>query len=138
MALALEGTPVHNNATSGSSLTTGAFTTSQAAEVFIAVGSNFASANSVSSISGGGLTWSRRTTGGNAVQPIELWAAQAGSALSGVQFTLTYSAAVQFTTVDVFAVSGQDTSTIWDADASIPVNSSTDPISVSTSNANDF
>lgn len=137
MALALEGTPVHNNATSGSSLTTGAFTTSTGSEVFLAITTNFSSANSVSSITGGSLTFARRTQGGSATQPIELWAAKSTGALSGVQFTVNYSAAVQFTTVDVFAFSGQDTTTIWDGNAAVPANGNADPISISTSNAND-
>jgi|SRR5581483_2238836 len=136
MALALEGTPVHNNATSGSSLTTGAFTTTQAAEIFISVTIN---GTSVSSISGGSLTWSlrKRQSDPTTVNFIEEWAAQASGALSSVQFTLTLGGSTSFITTDVYAFSGQDTSTIWDGDAGIPYSAQSDPITFSTSNAND-
>lgn len=132
MALALEGTPVHNNASSGSSIVTGAFTTTQAAEVVIAITINSVT---ISSITGGGLTFAKRTS--NAAG-IEEWAAPAAAALSGVQFTINFSGATGFVTTDTFAVSGQDTATVFDANAAVPANGTADPGSISTSNANDF
>lgn len=138
MALALEGTPVHNNASSGTSLVTGAFTTTQAAEVFISVTLNIAAGKTVSSITGGGLTWARRTSVYHSTtEGIELWAAQAASALSAVAFTVNTSGAIAFITTDVFAFSGQDTTTIWDGNAAIPASGVVRPITYSTSNAND-
>jgi hypothetical protein len=135
MALALEGTAVRNNSSSVSSLTTTAFTTTQAAEIKIAVTIN---AGTTSSISGGGLTWALRKRQANAGgNNIELWVAQAGAALSGVQFTLTLSGSATFITSTVYAFSGQDTGTIWDSDAGIPYSGLSDPITFSTANAND-
>jgi hypothetical protein len=135
MSLVLEGTPVHNNATSGTSLTTGAFTTSQAAEIFISATVN---GTNITSITGGGLTWALRkqqaNSGGNF---IEEWAAQASGALSGVQFTINFGTTVSFTTTTVYAFAGQNTSSIWDADAGIPYSAQSDPITYNTVNAND-
>lgn len=134
MALALEGTPKHNNATSGTSLVTSAFTTTVATEVFIAATINGAT---ISSITGGGLTWALRKGQGVAAERIELWAAPASGSLSGVQFTINLSAGVSFITTDVFAFSGNDTSTVWDANASVPASGTADPLAMTTSNAND-
>lgn len=139
MALALEGTPVHNNASSGTSLVTGAFTTSNASEVFIVATIN---STTISSISGGGLTWAKRTSAiDGSGDALEEWAAKATGALSAVQFTITLAGATGFITVDTFAFSGQDTTTIWDGNASIPAHLNgpfaADPITVSTNNAND-
>lgn len=142
MALALEGTPVHNNfASGGNPVTTSAFTTGNPAEVFLAVTLN---GSTISSITGGSLTWAlRKRQGGTGSQYIELWAAQASGALSGVAFTINFAAATTFVTSDVFAFSGQDTSTIWDSNVSVPAGSGNgqgvpaDPVAISTSNAND-
>jgi|SRR5581483_3427093 len=137
MALALEGTPVHNNATSGSSLVTGAFTTTVGTEVFIVATVNPQGAT-ISSITGGGLTWAKRTSAtsvGNG--NIEEWAAKATGALSGVQFTINFASSVTFVTSDLFAFSGEDTSTIWDSNGAVPANNTSNPVSISTSNAND-
>jgi hypothetical protein len=133
MALALEGTPVHKNSSGSSSEVMGAFTTSQAAQIFLSIAPNDAT---VSSVSGGGLTWARRATSGG-TSPIELWSAQASGALSGVSFTINFSVAPTFDTMDVFAFSGQDTTTIWDSHASVPTTGTSDPLAISTNNAND-
>jgi hypothetical protein len=134
MALALEGTPVHDT-TGGAfgSFVCTAFTTSQAAQIFLAVTVN---GTSVSSITGGGLTWTRRGTSGG-LNPIELWSAPASGALSGVQFTINFATTSGFTTVDVFAFSGNDTSTIWDGNAAVPASGTVDPGAISTNNADD-
>lgn len=140
--LALEGTPVHVNATSGTSLVTPAFTTTKAALIAIVNTTNDGASGdtaTITSITGGGLTWARRKS--NATNLIEYWTASAAAALSGVQFTINYAAAVSFTTADVFAISGNDTSTIYDSNPSVPASVDStqhDPITVFTSNAFDF
>jgi hypothetical protein len=131
MALALEGTPQHSvtNVLPG-------FTTSLPSQVFISSTINSAT---IASISGGGLTWTKRISNA-AANPIELWTAQAVSALSSMVATITYSGSPSFESHDIFAFSGQDTSTKWDSNASVPGSldvSPADPILVSTSNAND-
>jgi hypothetical protein len=140
MALALEGTPVHSNTISGSSANAGPFTTSVATQVFIANTINGSNVT-ISSITGGGLTWTlrkRSNTGTNTY--IELWSAQASSAISAVTFTINYSGSITFSTVDIFAFSGADTSgTPFDTNVSVPSakDGGPDPILVSTDNAND-
>ena len=134
MALALEGTPKHVNSGSGSSVALPAFTTTVATQVFIAVTVNSAT---VSSITGGSLTWTKRKSTGQG-SPVELWTAPAASALSSVVFTVNLSISSSFCTCDVFAFSGNDTSTIWDGNASVPASQTTaDPIAETTNNAND-
>jgi hypothetical protein len=133
MALALEGTPVHANS-SGTSINIGPFTTSLPALIVIV---NTVNSTTISSITGGGLTWTKRTAGG-ASDPVEEWTALAASALSAVTFTINYVGTASFSTADLFAVSGHDASTTFDANASIPANGNADPITVSTNNADDF
>lgn len=136
MALALEGTPVHAQASSGTSMNIGPFTTSNPALIVIVNLTNQA-AGVISSISGGGLSWSQRTasTGPNKIYE---WTALAAVALSAVTFTINYSTSISFSAADIFAISGHDATTTFDVNASIPANSLTDPITISTSNANDF
>lgn len=136
MALALEGTPVHINAAGVSSLSIPAFSTTNPAEVFI---TNTINSTTISSIAGGGLAWAQRTTANAASNPLAHWAAPSSGSLSSAVFTITYSGLATFTTADCYAFSGQDTSTIWDANASVPgfIDNGPDPILVSTNNAND-
>lgn len=139
MSLALEGTPVIVNALGVTTLSVGPFTTTLASEVFI---TNVCNTAGITSISGGGLTWARRVdaTSSAGVNHLEHWAAQASGALSGVTFTITYSGGGSaFTTAALYAFSGQDTSTIWDGNASVPAHTDNgpDPQSITTSNAND-
>jgi hypothetical protein len=143
MTLALEGTPVHKNITSGISTTIGPFSTAKTAQVFIAVLSNPSSVytpTSVSSITGGGLTFSSRVVAYEAMfnQPIALWTAKAASSLTSVTFTINYTVSLAYSTIDVFAFSGQDTTTIFDTNAAVPAaKNASDPISISTSNMQD-
>lgn len=131
--LALEGTPVHNS-TTATSMDIGPFTTTKAALIVIVVLGNIGP-NTISSITGGGLTWALRTN--SPVSDIEIWTAPAASVLSGVTFTITPTGN-SFMTADLFAISGYNTGSPYDGNASIPANSSTDPITISTDNAFDF
>lgn len=135
--LSLEGTPVHANAGSGTSMNIGPFTTTKPALIVIVNTNNASGAAGISSITGGGLTWAKRTGSGGS-NTIEEWTASAGAALSGVTFTINFNSATMFDTADVFAISGNNTSTIYDANASIPANGAADPLTVSTNNAFDF
>ncbi len=133
MALALEGTPVHATA-STSSLAVGTFTTTKAAQLFLAFLHN---GSLVNSISGGGLAWSRRTQSASSGNIIELWTAAAAAAVSGITVTINMGGSV-FLTADLFAFSGQDTATIWDGNVAVPANSTgPDPLLISTTNPND-
>lgn len=134
MALAPEGTPVHINASGVSTLSLPAFSTSNPSQAFVSAVVN--SAN-VSSISGAGLTWSNRALIGGIFDRIELWTARASGSLSSQTMTVVLSGSASFITLDLFAFSGQDTSTIFDANVSIPKTQASDPISVNTTNAND-
>jgi hypothetical protein len=134
MALALEGTPVHKNVTSGSTIVMDAFTTSVGTQVVIVATINGGD-NMITSITGGSLTFSERSQVGSSGNNIYLWTAEASGALAGVQFTLNLSTAIVFGTVDVFAFSGQDTGTIFDGNASIPAEATSDPVLVSTTTA---
>lgn len=136
--LALEGTPVHaNSAVSVSSMNIGPFTTSNPALLVIV---NFINAGPViSSITGGGLTWTQRASVANgAFQFLEEWTAQAAGALTNVTFTITYTFNCNFSTADLFAISGHDAAATFDPDVSVPATGITDPLTISTGNADDF
>lgn len=136
MALALESTPKHANG-SGTSLALPAFSTSQACRLYLAVLWN--SDVTVTGITGGSLTWTRRASQDNGSNTrIELWSAPATGAVSSEIYAVNFSGSSSFATADVFAFSGQDTSgTPFDSNASVPAKSATDPVSISTDNADD-
>jgi hypothetical protein len=133
MSLALEGTP--QNVDQGNVLP--AFTTSLPSQVFIA--GNIDSSMSVASISGGGLTWSQRARAVSGGDSIQLWTAQAAAPLAGMVATLTFSGSPTFRNFCIFAFSGQNDSTIFDPNASVPAveDSQADPILISTDNPDD-
>lgn len=100
-----------------------------------------------SSVTGGGLTWTFRKrvqfTGAGFSNTMEEWWAIAPSILSAVTFTATASASASFVVLNVFAVSGADTATPFDANAAVPASASgaaavAPTVNVSTSNANDM
>ncbi len=140
MALALEGTPQHVTGSGSNTTNLPAFTTSVAARLFISVAFNDTAGVVVSGISGGGLTWTQRVGRNGTNSSIELWSAEAASAVAGAVFTITYSAAATpaFTSAHVFAFSGQDTSgTPFDGNGAVPASSATDPVAITTTNADD-
>lgn len=136
MPLALEGTPQVSTTTS-----LPAFTTSLPAQIFVSGLIN--DSTGISSISGGGLTWTLRKLVNNGVPTFteELWTAQANAALSGVTVTITPNGTPSFQSYVIFAFSGQDTGTIFDGNASVPAGNPggapADPVLISTNNAND-
>jgi len=128
MTLALDG---HNkNTYSGVSSGTVALTTSLTDDVvvlMVAGEKTTAGAFQVSSVAdGSGLTWALRQrlqiTGGRHTNPqfLEIWWAHAPTALSAVTITATLSAAVDNGSILAFGVNGANTSTPWDANASLP------------------
>lgn len=153
MALALDGT-TKTGSISGAATNTvasAAFTNSVANSIIIALISvNNSTLRTVSSISGGGLTWTKRTSSSGTqstfdIIDLEIWWALAATALSAQVITATLSGTAVGATIGVFAVSGADTTTPFDVDASLPgiLQNFTTPgnapaKSVSTTNANTF
>lgn len=133
MALALDGS-VHGNATAASLGVS--LTTANANDIIVVI----ATINSgpVTSVVGGGLTWNFVIADGpTAASQIEFWYAVAASALSSVTITVTQTGS-GFITVDAFGISGADTSTIFDANASTPDSSTTGLLSITTDTADTF
>jgi hypothetical protein len=104
---------------------------------------------SVSSVSGGGLTWHKRAEAnsggiGSTGQSMELWWALASSPLSAVAITVTYPSAFDDVGVIAFGVNGCYTASPWDSNGSVPAGSTnttasvTPSFTVSTSNVDDF
>lgn len=95
-----------------------------------------------SSVSGGSLTWTKRgsNTAGGAFTIDEYYAATS-STLSSATITATIGTAANFH-LFVFGVSGADTTSPFDANASLPgfstASSSSPATSISTTNAADF
>jgi len=109
----------------------------------------------VTGVSGGGLTWNKRTQatvftgsgtplGAYDPQTLELWWALAPSALAAVPITATFTAASDDAAILVFGVSGCNTTTPWDSDASLAARKvnfggiAPSFANISTAQANDF
>lgn len=137
---ALDGTPSHDTNTSGSSWTTTAFSTTHTNDVvYIATQAN---GGPVISITGGGLSWSKRAAGffsGSSGPTFELWSAIASSSLSGAQFTVTQTSSSFFAS-NVFAFSGSHIASPFDGNAAIPNLSTTNAAfaTCTTTNSNDI
>lgn len=111
--------------------------------IYVVVSIRTTSSQTVSSVSGAGLTWnfrSARNSGTSAVR-VEAWYAIASSPLSAASITVTLSAAAKFTLV-AFGISGANTASPFDPNVSIPAsadgNSATPSTTITTSNSNDF
>lgn len=143
MAIALDvggGSPGHNNATAGS--VAASLSTSNANCIIIAVITTNGGPVSSVTTSPSSLSFSLRVKAvqdGNSALTLEIWQAVASSTLSSETITANLSSS-NFTTVDVFGISGADTSTINDSNGSIPAKQETNfnTVSATTSNANDF
>lgn len=121
MALAIDGTPVTGiiSGAATNTVVSGALTTSNTDDVivaFIGVNNGSVAQVRVSSVAGGGLTWTKRASqeflSGGIFQYIdyEIWWAPAASALTAQAITATLSANSRSATIQVFAVSGANTS----------------------------
>jgi hypothetical protein len=86
---------------------------------------NTGASPTVSSVSGASLTWNLRvrsnaSTHGN----LEVWWAIAATPLTGATITASYTGNFDDATLCVFAINGVNTSTPWDANASLPAKQS--------------
>lgn len=137
-ALALDGTPATAYAGTGSTIAL-TITTTQSNDVLIfAILPN--DGNPASGISGGGLTWTKRTSTVVCCFPnnIDEWWAIAPSPLTGVTITATLSSST-FYSGALFAISGANTSTPYDVNGSLPVTGiGNTPLTLSTTNADTF
>ncbi len=133
MALALDGTPGHASAGSGSTI--GVTTITSASDVLVCA-QILVNGKTVSSISSANTgTWTLRATNG-AASPIELWSAVAASPINET-VTVTFTGS-SFHTVDTWGISGADTTIRWDANAALPDTGLDDPRSISTDTADTF
>jgi hypothetical protein len=122
-----------NGIHSGGTTCTVTLTTTQTNDIIIvgtAVGNNSSTPPTVSNVSGGGLTWARRsraqcltvTTGNSGYSTTEEWWALAPTALTGTVITITYSGTIDDSAAVAFGVNGCNTSTPFDTNGSLPVN----------------
>jgi hypothetical protein len=136
MALALDGTPQSSTGSTGGTPTvTYTLTTSHANDIIIVASES--NGTIITGVTGPGLTFTRRAL--NTTQTVEEWSAVASAPLSSAPIVITYASSGSFFSACAFAISGADTSTIWDSNVGLPVTGGTaaDP-TVSTTNANDI
>src|SRR5579872_1232757 len=147
MALAIDG-HVTGSWVSGSSFTVTGLTTANAGDVIVAlIATKSSSLVTVSSLSTPGVVWNgatRKKLTWSSTDDLELWYGTAIGTLSSVTTTINLSGTPSAQArASVFGVSGADTSTITDSNASLPATntgSSSVPTvtGVSTSNAKDM
>lgn len=114
MALALDGS-VHANATATS--VNASLTTSASNCVIVAiVTTNSSGVTGISSTNTTGWTERVESTPGN---PISIWYGVASSPLSSETITVSLGGSA-YTTVDIFGISGADTTQIYDANGALP------------------
>lgn len=131
------GSCAHANITSGSSLSFTLSTNNTNCIIHISVTVNSTTVSSISSTHTTG--WARRKSTTSNV--IEEWDGTASGTLSSESITVTLAGSTGFATGDAFGISGANTSTKYDSNASLPASCNTngcDPLSVSTANASDF
>lgn len=129
--LAIDGTPVTGSSATGT-IASAAFTNSNANAVVIAVisvASGAATIPSVSGVSGCSLTWAlRKKLSGTTLNygfgtgdgtDLEIWWALAATACTAQVITATATNPGDGN-ISVFAISGENTSTPWDVNASLP------------------
>ena len=93
----------------------------------------------VSSISDtAGLTWHEEAVAGTAGDLIYQYYAIAPTALSADTITVNFAGTTYFTDLNAFGVSGANTSSPFDTNASLPGTSNSRTVSATTSNANDI
>jgi|GEM_PF-6575841 hypothetical protein len=149
-AMAIDGSNQHEVSSSTSSIATTITTTNAHDLIVVYVSAADTGSNnppSVSSISGGGLTWTHRVTtsvetGSSFYQKLEEWYALAPSTLNSVTITATLSgSATGETWIAVFGISGASTSTPFDPNVSLPATATATnnvQTTMSTTNANDM
>ena len=134
LSLSLNGN-VTSTATSGTSLALPALTTTTANFIVVIVVVN---GTSVNSVTGAGLTFTRRVTSGG-LNPIEMWTAVSASPLNAEVLTVNLVAATTFIRANAFGIANVNTGSPFDSNASLPANSTANAdLTISTSNADDF
>lgn len=134
MALALDGS-VHANATASS--VNVSLTTSASNCVIVAiVTTNSSGVTGISSTNTTGWAQRVKSTPGNS---ISIWYGVAASALSSETITVSLGGSA-YTTVDIFGISGADTTQIYDSNGALPdqVGSSTSHVDITTTTADTF
>jgi len=93
----------------------------------------------VSSVSGGGLTWAKRAGAvldnagqNNAYSDFEIWWALAIAALAATVITITLSKSIDDASAVAFGVNGANTSAPWDTNASLPAIATSGAVSTAT------
>lgn len=100
--------------------------------------------SAITSVSGGGLTWTRRAVANASGQSsLELWYAVATTALSFTSITMTYAANFDDASASAFGVNGCNLANPWDSHGNFPATQSltvdaAPSFTVSTNNAEDF
>lgn len=150
MALAIDGSAV-GNWSAGATIVSGTLTTTNATDVLVCVvhtENPSAAAPTVSSISqpSGVGTWTKRKaftfSGPDLFHDLEVWWAATTSTISST-ITVTLSGTPDDGAINVFGVSGANTTTPWDSNASLPATATgttgaASVSGVSTTNANDM
>ena len=148
--LALDGTSVSGQFSSGTTVVSPTFTTTNATDVIVAAvyteNTTAASTITTTSITATGLTFSGSARGsvtGGAFDNLSYWWAPTTSTFSGA-VTAHLSGTPDDAIIIVFAVSGANTSSPWDSNASLPAsthattNVAPSVSGITTSNANDM
>lgn len=131
---ALDGTPQTTNSGGATSIVIAGVSTTFSNDVVYCV--TVGNGGSITGVSGGGLTWTRRKAITQGSSTVEIWSAVAATPLSSVTITPTQTS-LDFFTGLVFAFSGAHSASPFDANGSIPFGSTTGA-AYSTSNANDI
>jgi hypothetical protein len=135
MALALDGS-VHGNSGGASSLAVSLTTTNTNDIICVVVLTNGGPVTSVSSTH---VTFTQKSTAtanaGN--QTIELWVGTASVILTAESITINTTTSA-FLTIDAFGISGANTSSPYDGSPVIHSGFIADPLTISTTNANDI
>lgn len=132
---ALDGS-AHANAGSGGSVAASLTTTSTNDIIYAVFQINACGSGNTDTVSGGSLSWSKRTESASSGNRIFSWFAIASSTLSSASITASCTGG-SFITLDVFGISGANTSA-FDANAAVPAHATSGTLTISTSNANDF
>lgn len=130
MALALDGS-TSNTVTGPASLTLTLSTTSTNDVIVVDIAPNGAPIVSVTSSH---LTFTRHAIVGSNPFTLERWYAIAASTLSSEVITVTMTSAGPLLTAFAYGISGANTSSPWDSGG--PQTSGSDPLSITTANAN--
>lgn len=135
MALTLDGT-ASILATSGLSASTGTLACANAGNIIcVDVLANLSA--SISSITGGGVTFSQRAVAGSGTSLIYRWTGYS-SGIFNAAITVNFSPASTFASVHAYGVSGAPSSSYFDPNGALPDVGNGDPRSVTTSNAIDI